>query len=205
MVRARATSLRQRTATALLTKAAVRLAHKDANGARALAEEAIELADGAGNPVLAARARGVLGAALARTGDERRGVAELEAAERTLSSCGAMREADAAARELRRLGHRGRRRARGATSSTTTAALSPREQEVAALVAAGKRNRDVAAALFVSEKTVESHLARIYDKLGVHSRVALAAIVGAPEGASRPLPPRSAAAPRAGDLGAGGL
>lgn len=181
VARARATALRQRMATALLTQAVVLLAEEDADGARALASEAIEFADGAGNPVLAARGRGVLGTALARTGDDRRGVAELEAAERVLSSCGAIREADAAARELRRLGHRGRRRARGAATSTTTAALSPREQEVAALVAAGKRNRDVASALFVSEKTVESHLARIYDKLGVHSRVALAAIVGAPD------------------------
>ena len=56
-------------------------------------------------------------------------------------------------------------------------ALSPREAEIATLVAAGKRNRDVAAALFLSEKTVESHLARIYDKLGVHSRAALATII----------------------------
>ena len=88
------------------------------------------------------------------------------------------------------------------TATAPLAPLSPREQEVAALVAAGKRNRDVASALFVTEKTVESHLARIYDKLGVHSRVALAAIVGTPP--SRPEPRRSAAAPRAGDRGEGG-
>jgi DNA-binding NarL/FixJ family response regulator len=50
---------------------------------------------------------------------------------------------------------------------------------VATLVAAGKRNREVAAALFLSEKTVESHLARIYDKLGVRSRAALATILAA--------------------------
>ena len=49
---------------------------------------------------------------------------------------------------------------------------------MATLVASGKRNREVAAALFVSEKTVESHLARIYDKLGIRSRAALAAIIG---------------------------
>ena len=50
---------------------------------------------------------------------------------------------------------------------------------MATLVAAGKRNREVAAALFLSEKTVESHLARIYDKLGVRSRAALATILAA--------------------------
>ena len=204
VARARMTSLPQRTAAALIAKAVVLLAQEDADGARMLAEEAIDLAGGVGNPVLVARARGALGTALARTDDERRGVAELEAAERVLSSCGAMREADGALRELRRLGRRTRRRVRRAAGTTTSAALSPREQEVAALVAAGKRNRDVALALFVSEKTVESHLARIYGKLGVHSRLALAAIIGNPTAAGREQSPRSAAAPRAGDHGAGG-
>jgi DNA-binding CsgD family transcriptional regulator len=56
-------------------------------------------------------------------------------------------------------------------------ALSAREREVADQVAAGKTNRSVAAALFLSEKTVESHLSRIYDKLEVRSRVALATLV----------------------------
>jgi DNA-binding NarL/FixJ family response regulator len=48
---------------------------------------------------------------------------------------------------------------------------------VATLVAAGKRNREVAAALFLSEKTIETHLARIYDKLGIRSRAALATMM----------------------------
>jgi DNA-binding NarL/FixJ family response regulator len=70
--------------------------------------------------------------------------------------------------------------------------LSAREREVARLVAAGKRNRDVAAALFLSEKTVESHLARIYDKLGVRSRTALAArVAGAAEEDARPVAVRT--------------
>ena len=41
-------------------------------------------------------------------------------------------------------------------------------------MAAGKTNRQVAAALFLSEKTVESHLSSIYSKLDIHSRAALA-------------------------------
>lgn len=53
-------------------------------------------------------------------------------------------------------------------------------------MAAGKTNRSIAAALFLSEKTVESHLARIYDKIDARSRVALAALVAREhEGARR--------------------
>ncbi len=174
--RARATGLGQRVATALCARAAVLLAAGQAEGADRLAREAIAVGARTANPVLSARARVVLGTALARAGDPEAAIAELEAAERTLIDRGAMREADAAAQELRRLGRR-RRRARPATSAAGIAALSPREREVAALVASGNRNREVAAALFVSEKTVESHLARIYDKLGVRSRTALAAII----------------------------
>jgi DNA-binding CsgD family transcriptional regulator len=176
--RARSTALPQRTATALCARAAVLLAGDDAAGAATAAREAIPLADATGNPLLGARARFLLGSALRRTGELDRAIPELEYAERTLFEAGALREADAAAQELRRLGWRGARRARGATAGRGTA-LSPRELEVAQLVAAGRRNREVAAALFLSEKTVESHLARIYDKLGVRSRAALATILAA--------------------------
>jgi DNA-binding CsgD family transcriptional regulator len=55
--------------------------------------------------------------------------------------------------------------------------LTPRELAVARLVAKGKRNREVAAELFVSVKTVEYHLGHIYDKLGVHTRAGLAALL----------------------------
>jgi DNA-binding CsgD family transcriptional regulator len=180
--RARASLLPQRTATAVCARAAVLLARGDAAAAIDTAREALPLAESAGNPVLVARAHALIGTALARAGSVEVGIAELESAERTLYAAGALREADAAAQELRRLGRRARRRirdSRGGAGAGGIASLSPREREVATLVAAGKRNRDVAAALFVSEKTVESHLARIYDKLGVRSRAALATIVAA--------------------------
>jgi len=56
--------------------------------------------------------------------------------------------------------------------------LTPSEQRVAELAASGMTNRDVAAALFISPKTVESNLARIYRKLGINSRAELGRLVG---------------------------
>jgi DNA-binding CsgD family transcriptional regulator len=53
--------------------------------------------------------------------------------------------------------------------------LTPAEIEVAGLVAEGKTNREAAAALWMSEKTVEAHLSRIYRKLGVRNRAELTA------------------------------
>lgn len=52
--------------------------------------------------------------------------------------------------------------------------LTETEQQVAALVTQGRTNREVAAALFVTPKTVEANLSRIYRKLGVRSRTELA-------------------------------
>ncbi|MGA9356770.1 MAG: LuxR C-terminal-related transcriptional regulator, partial [Mycobacterium sp.] len=66
-------------------------------------------------------------------------------------------------------GHTGRKRpARGWTS------LTPTERDVVRLVVEGLTNNDVAARLFVSPRTVQTHLTHIYAKLGVTSRVQLA-------------------------------
>jgi DNA-binding CsgD family transcriptional regulator len=56
--------------------------------------------------------------------------------------------------------------------------LTPSEQRVAELAASGMTTHDVAAALFISPKTVESNLARIYRKLGIKSRAELGRLVG---------------------------
>ena len=85
---------------------------------------------------------------------------------------GARRLHDAAARELRRIGSRPSGRARRAAERGDSA-LSAREQEIARLVAEGKSNKQVATTLYLSEKTVENALTRIYAKLGVRSRVEL--------------------------------
>ncbi len=52
--------------------------------------------------------------------------------------------------------------------------LSPRELQVALAVAEGATNREAATALLISPKTLETHLARVYEKLGVHTRAELA-------------------------------
>src|SRR5262249_5555134 len=139
--------------------------------------DAVEIGERAGNPLIGGRARLLAGRALAAAGQREAAGAELRSAQAQLSGCGAATGTHAAAREPRRLGQRGFRRAPGERTGAAAPALSSREREVAGLVAAGKTNKDIAAALYLSEKTIESHLARIYDKLGVHSRAALTAII----------------------------
>ena len=61
-----------------------------------------------------------------------------------------------------------------ASPEEALAGLSPREQDVLRLLAAGRSNRDIAAELFISYRTAETHVARILSKLGVESRAAAA-------------------------------
>ena len=61
---------------------------------------------------------------------------------------------------------------------TRDLALTASELRVAELAASGMTNKDVAAALFISPKTVEAHLARIYRKLGIKTRAELGRVIG---------------------------
>ncbi|HAP75340.1 MAG TPA: hypothetical protein DCR14_04590 [Acidimicrobiaceae bacterium] len=60
------------------------------------------------------------------------------------------------------------------TDAPTVVPLTRREREIAHLVSLGRSSKEVAEACFVSVRTVDNHLARIYDKLGVRSRGELA-------------------------------
>jgi DNA-binding CsgD family transcriptional regulator len=149
--------------------------------ALAAATRAAELADSVGAVIQAARARTLGGRALAGN-DPEAAVALLERAESELAACGAPRLRDEAARELRRLGRKTGARRRRATGGEGLASLSGREREVADLVALGRTNREIAGELFLSEKTVESHMSRLFSKLGVSSRAAVAEAVGRERG-----------------------
>jgi DNA-binding NarL/FixJ family response regulator len=63
------------------------------------------------------------------------------------------------------------------TGGAGLSALSARERQVAALVASGHTNRQIAGELHLTENTVETHVRRIFRKLGISSRASLAAMV----------------------------
>jgi ATP/maltotriose-dependent transcriptional regulator MalT len=160
------------------SRAALQLAQGDADAAARTAREASALAQTAGLAFECRRAQIMLGRALAAGGDRTGAIRELRDAEIALDAGGAHAHRDEARRELRKLGHRvdqTRRRAAPAGASAGLAALSAREREVVALVAAGRTNPAIAEELFLSVKTVETHLRNVFGKLGVASRAEVAA------------------------------
>ena len=166
------------TAWADLAAAVVDLYAGDAAGAAKRALAAAAVADEAGAPVDAALARTLAGRALAQAGQNDRAVAELEWAAAELDRCGALRYRDEAERELGKLGHRVHRRTRpGKADAIGLESLTGRELQVAQLVVDRKTNPEIAADLFLSQKTVETHLRNIFRKLGISSRVELARAV----------------------------
>ena len=84
---------------------------------------------------------------------------------------GAAPWAERAAQELRASGETARRR-----DVTTATDLTPQERQVAGLIRQGLSNRDAAAQLFVSPRTVDFHLRNVFSKLGVASRAELTAL-----------------------------
>jgi DNA-binding CsgD family transcriptional regulator len=161
----------------LHARAAIACDGGDAAEAAKLALDAAARAESIDTPLTAARCRTLAGVALAAAGRRDEGVAELTRAEADLSRLGAARYRDEAARELRRLGERVTARQRRGGGEGLDA-LSGREREIAELVAKGRTNREIGEQLFLSEKTVEGHLTRIFAKLGVTSRVEVAEAVG---------------------------
>jgi DNA-binding CsgD family transcriptional regulator len=125
---------------------------------RALAEHARSV-----DPFHHARTLLALGVTQRRAKQRGAARATFESALAIFERLGAPLWADKTRAELGRIG--GRTREDG---------LTPAEQRVAILVAEGRTNREVAAALFLSERTVASHLTHIYAKLGVRSRTELA-------------------------------
>jgi DNA-binding NarL/FixJ family response regulator len=79
----------------------------------------------------------------------------------------------------RRAGRPGRRRPPGAARRRCPTCSRPRERSVLAEVALGRTNRQVGAALFISEKTVSVHLSRVMAKLGASSRTQAVSIAHA--------------------------
>lgn len=134
--------------------------------------------EGVGNLCDAATSRLLAGRALAQAGEPERAASELEQARAAFESFGSHRYRAEAERELRKLGHSIHRRTRrGKTNGSGVESLTERELQIARLVVDRKTNPQIAAELFLSPKTVETHLRNTFRKLDVTSRVEVARVV----------------------------
>jgi DNA-binding NarL/FixJ family response regulator len=164
-----AAALEHRWATpaALRCRALLLLAHERADEAAEAADRAAAAFAELGFPLDHARSLLAAGAARRRAGQRREAADSLRSAIEILEELGAALWLEQARDELRRASPRPRR----------DRELTGAERRVAALVAQGQTNREVAAQLFTTVTTVEAHLTRIYRKLGMRSRTQLARAV----------------------------
>jgi DNA-binding CsgD family transcriptional regulator len=132
-------------------------------------------------PFPEARTRLAFGQRLRRAGERTASREQLTAASEAFERLGAERWVGRAQAELKASGQTLRKR-----SMPDSEQLTPSELQVALRVAEGLTNREVAAAIFLSPKTVEHHLSSIYRKLGIRSRTELARRMA--ESAPEPIP-----------------
>lgn len=151
---------------------ALRAAGLVEGGKRGLAQlgEAVDVLSDSPAKLEHAKARAELGAALRRAGHRVQAREHLRRAVELATICGAAALADRAETDLRATGARPRRIALSGVE-----ALTPSERRVAELAAQGPTNREIAQALFVTQRTVEVHLTSIFRKLDLSSRSQLAA------------------------------
>ena len=128
-------------------------------------QRALSLHERADDAFARARTELVFGERLRRAGRRRDARVQLRAALETFDELGAAPWLERASAELRASGETLRKR-----KPHEAEELTPQELQIALLVAEGKTNKEVGAALFLSHKTVEFHLGRIYRKLSVGSR-----------------------------------
>jgi DNA-binding CsgD family transcriptional regulator len=153
---------------------ALRTAASTADGEPSLAQRQEAVAVLAGSPSALERAHATveLGAALRRAGQRTAAQEQLRIGLQLADGFGAVPLADTARDELRATGARPRRAA-----WTGADALTPTERRVAQLAAQGLTNSQIAQALFVTPKTIQTHLAHTYRKLDIDSRHRLAEAV----------------------------
>ncbi|TDB82786.1 AAA family ATPase [Micromonospora sp. KC721] len=166
--------LGQPSRSALAASAAARiLALRDPAAAVVAAQGAAEALARARMPLDAAHAHVIAARALVAEGDPDRAGSALRLAEELFTRCGARLFARQANSERRRLLADAPTGARKSRRQPGHSALTKRETQVATLVSEGLTNRQVAARLFVTQKTVEMHLSHVFTKLGVTNRAAL--------------------------------
>lgn len=151
----------------------------DTERAARLLRQGVERLDGLPLVFDAARLRRQLALLLAEGGDTAGAASELRLAHAAFARLGATPELDATRAQLRALGARPPAR----TSAAGDGQLTPREWEIARLAAAGASNKAIGRALGISPRTAGTHLGNLYRKLGVSSRVELAAWLRRGEGA----------------------
>jgi DNA-binding NarL/FixJ family response regulator len=157
------------TAMAAQARGAVALAEGDPHSALAAVRHAVAVWQELGAPYETARTRTSVGLACRALRDEETAVLELEAARDLFVQLGARPDVAQVDVLLRK------------ASSAAPYGLTDRELQVLRLVAAGRSNREIAAALVISEHTVARHVQNIFGKLGVSSRSAAGAFAFAHE------------------------